>query len=113
MKKLIKQLGTIDELLSLRESLKSQMRKVNNLIKQGIETTKQLPDRWYVENPSQNVIDYLNKKYNKNIVLDANYEDCGFGELHNEYAFIPADVEYSWKITQEEFELALSFLSEA
>ena len=97
----------LNELLSKRESLEGSLKNINRLIKQGIEYVKDFPERWYVENPNQNVIDYLSKKYD--IDIQPPFSGCGIGELHGEYAFVPADVEYSWKITQEEFDLCLSF----
>ena len=98
--------GKLDELLARRESLQSQSRNVNKMIKQGIKYIEHFPERWYVTNPNKNVIDYLRSKYKDAPKIV--FEGCGIGELHEQYAFIPSDVEYSWKITQGEFDLCLS-----
>jgi len=95
----------LDELLSKRESLKSSLININRLIKQGIEINKGLPDRWYVRNPNEKVYNYLKKKYNRKFTKN---ENIGHGELHGEYAFVPHDVSYSWEITQDEFDYAIS-----
>lgn len=102
-------LDKLDELICLRESKTNALKQLNIVIKEGIKTVKGLPERWYVRNPNENVINYLEKKYKRNIV---NFEiiSIGYGELHNEFAFVPEDVDYSWEITQDEFDYALSLL---
>lgn len=104
----------LDELLVLRESKKNALKTLNELIKQGIAHTKKLPDRWYVRNPNKSVIDYLNEKY-KSYVKHTNYDfvvtsEIGYGERYGELITIPRDVDYSWEITNEEFEYALKII---
>ena len=100
-------LNKINDLLALRESKEDNLRQLNLAIKQGLRKVETFPTRWYVENPSRDVLDYLSKKYNKVIVLQ---HGCGYGELHGEYAFVPCDVSYSWEITQEEFDYILTLI---
>ena len=76
------------------------------MIKEGISMYKKLPNRWYVRNPSGDVIEYLEKKYKREL-HDYKNSDIGYGELHGELAFIPHDVDYSWEITEEEFLLGI------
>ncbi len=98
---------TLDEILNKRESLKSSLKHTNNLVHQGIEMLGKLPNRWYVRNPSNKIINYLSKKYKMEI---PNYKnmDIGLGELHGQYAFVPHDVDYSWEITEDEFCFGMS-----
>lgn len=98
-------LDKIDELLSIRESKKSSLKDTNRMLMQGFALIKSMPNRWYVRNNGQkefeSVIKYLQKKYKrKNLNI---HQDCGTGELHGEIAFVPHDCQYSWEITQEEF----------
>ena len=104
-------LDKLDELLCLRESKENSLRQLNQIIKQGIEKANTLPERWYVRNPRKSVIKYLEKKYN---ITLTNHEDMsiGYGQLHGEFAFIPHDVSYSWEITQDEFDYAISLIKE-
>lgn len=95
----------IDKLLGERESIKESLNRVNRLISEGLDYLNDFPDRWYVRQPDQNVVDYINQKYNKELKVDGLLGfECGFGELHGEFAFVPHDVDYSWEITQEEFD---------
>ena len=101
-------LDTINELLARREAKKDALREVNRVLRQGFEMAKCLPLRWYVRNPRQNTLDYLNKKYGRNMteenILERFVPLCGYGEMHGEFAHVPHDVDYSWEITQEEFD---------
>ena len=99
-------LDKLDELLCLRESKTEALRQLNRVIKQGIAKANSLPERWYVRNPQKSVIKYLEGKYGKTLT-DYKSMPIGYGELHNEFAFIPHDIKYSWEITQEEFDYAL------
>jgi len=38
------------------------------------------------------------------IDLEFTYKDCGYGMINGEYAFVPADVNYTWEISQEVFD---------
>lgn len=106
MDKLEKQkLDKLDELLSLRESKKDSLRGLNRTIRQGLEQIEGFPSRWYVRNPKENVLVYLSSKYGKTV---HSIPECGFGELHGQFAFVPHDVAYSWEITQEEADFLLS-----
>ena len=104
----------LDELLVLRESKKNALKTLNGLIKQGIAHTKKLPDRWYVRNPNKSVIDYLNEKYKSHVkYIDYDFvvtSEIGYGERYGELIMIPHDVDYSWEITNEEFEYALKII---
>ena len=102
-------LDKLDELLCLRESKTEALNQLNRVIKQGIEKANSLPERWYVRNPQKSVIKYLELKYEKKL-SDYKSMPIGYGELHGEFAFVPHDVSYSWEITQQEFDYALSFL---
>ena len=99
-------LDKLDKLLCLRESKIEALKQLNRVIKQGIEKANSLPGRWYVRSPKKSVIKYLEKKYGKKL-SDYKSMSIGYGELHNEFAFVPHDVDYSWEITQEEFDYAL------
>lgn len=99
-------LDKLDELLCLRESKKDSLHQLNRVIKQGIEKANSLPARWYVRTPQKSVIEYLEKKYKKRLT-DYKNMPIGYGELHEEFAFIPHDVDYSWEITQDEFDYAI------
>jgi len=104
-----KYLDKLDELLSLRESKKDSMRQLNRTIKDGIKTVGCLPERWYVRTPSESVKKYLKDKYDKKV----EYSDesmIGLGELHGQFAFIPHDVDYSWEISQDEFDYAITLM---
>lgn len=102
-------LDKLDELLCLRESKIEALNHLNRIIKQGLEKANSLPERWYVRNPSKSVIDYLENKYDKKL-SDYKIHPIGYGELHGEFTFVPHDISYSWEITQEEFDYALSLL---
>ncbi|HCY40415.1 MAG TPA: hypothetical protein DHV48_03540 [Prolixibacteraceae bacterium] len=102
-------LDKLDELLCLRESKTEALNHLNRVIKQGIEKANSLPERWYVRSPKISVIKYLESKYDKKL-SDYKSMPIGYGELHGEFAFVPHDVSYSWEITQEEFDYALSLL---
>lgn len=99
----------LDELLCLRESKIEALNQLNRVIKQGIEKANSLPERWYVRSPQKSVIKYLESKYEKKL-SDYKSMPIGYGELHGEFAFVPHDVSYSWEITQQEFDYALSLL---
>lgn len=99
----------LNELQGRRETLKDSLRNTSRLIREGIIAYQKLPNRWYVRNPSKNVIEYLEKKYKREL-NDYKNIDIGYGELHGEFAFVPHDVDYSWEITEEEFILGVSFL---
>lgn len=111
-------LDTINELLARREAKKDALREVNRVLRQGFEMAKCFPSRWYVRNPRENVIDYLNKKYNKNISYNEAAQrvlagiPLGYGEMHGEFAVVPHDVDYSWEITQEEFDYILKLMNQ-
>ncbi len=98
----------IDELLSIREAKYNAIEGIDTMIKQGLEKLKQFPDRWYVRNPEQRVVDYINREHNLNVHLEPYHENCGFGEIHGTDAFVPADIQYPWEITQEEFDFVLN-----
>lgn len=101
----------LDELLSRRESLQNSLRNMSNMIKQGIEAYQKLPDRWYVRNPSEKVIEYLEKKHERTLTrYDYSYHSVGYGEFHGEFTIIPHDVNYSWQITEDEFLFGISFI---
>ena len=104
-------LDKLDELICLRESRNNSLFQLNQIIKQGIEKANALPERWYVRNPQKSVIKYLEKKYN---ITLTNHKDMsiGYGQLHGKFAYIPHDVEYSWEITQDEFDYAISLIKE-
>ena len=102
-------LDKLDELLCLRESKIEALNHLNRVIRQGIEKANSLPERWYVRNPKKSVIKYLESKYGKKL-SDYKNNPIGYGELHGEFAFVPHDVSYSWEITQDEFDYALSLL---
>lgn len=109
----IKILDKIDELLYLRESKIDALRNLSITIKQGIQLVKELPKRWYVKNPSDAVIKYLEKKYNRDLSQYSEYPlPIGLGEMYGEFAFIPHDVSYSWEITEEEFNFALTVINQ-
>lgn len=94
----------LDELMSKRESLKSTLRYIDNLILQGLQQNG-FPARWYVRNPQKEVLDYLNEKYGRNMQpspKDLTFS-LGYGEMHGQLAFVPHDVSYSWEITEQEF----------
>jgi len=98
-------LDKIDELLSIRESKKSSLKDTDRMLMQGFALIKSMPIRWYVRNNGQkefqSVIKYLEKKYKrKDLTI---HQGCGNGEFHGEVAFIPEDCQYTWEITQEEF----------
>lgn len=99
-------LNKLDELLSLRRSKKDSLNQLNNIIKQGIEMANGLPERWYVRNPKKSVISYLETKYGKKL-SSHKLMPVGYGELNNEFAFVPHDIDYSWEITQDEFDYAI------
>ncbi len=82
--------------------LKKRLSNTEFLIKQGIDYIQDLPERWYVENPNDNVITYLREM--GIIDLEFTYEDCGYGMIHGEYAFIPHDINYTWEISQDVFD---------
>lgn len=96
----------LDELLRLRASKKDSLNQINDVIKQGIEEADGLPERWYVRNPKKSVIDYLETKYDKKL-SHHKVMSVGYGELYNEFAFVPHDIDYSWEITQDEFDYAI------
>lgn len=100
-------LDKLDELLCLRESKTEALNHLNRVIKQGIEKANSLPERWYVRSPKKSVIKYLESKYHKKI-SDYKSMSIGYGELHGKLIFVSHDVSYSWEITQEEFDYALS-----
>lgn len=102
-------LDKLDELLCLRESKTEALNHLNKVIKQGIEKANSLPERWYVRNPKKSVINYLETKYGRKL-SDYKSMPIGYGEIHGEFAFVPHDVSYSWEITQEEFDYAMSLL---
>ena len=94
-----------------RSNLEDKIRYTDILIKQGIYFLNDLPERWYVENPEKNVFDYLvdqeiigQDQVDKIIKQPELYKDCGFGMIYGEYAFIPADCDYAWKISQDIFD---------
>jgi len=102
-------LDKLDELICLRESKTEALKQLNRVIKQGIAQANSLPERWYVRSPQKSVIKYLECKYGKKLP-DYKSMEIGYGELHGEFAFVPHDVSYSWEITQDEFDYALSIL---
>ncbi len=106
-------LDKIDELLSIRESKKSSLKDTDKMLMQGFALIKSMPIRWYVRNNGQkgfkSVIKYLKKKYKLETLETP--EGFGSGELHGEFAFIPDDCQYTWEITQEEFNYLHSALA--
>ena len=97
----------IAELLSLRYSLKYQMSKVNKAIEDGLKNyLKDFPHDWYVVNPKENIIKYLENKYNKELktIKDMDY---GYGERNEKLFICPHDADFSFEITQEEFDLII------
>jgi hypothetical protein len=99
-------LDKINELLATREAKQDNLRQLNRTLMQGFALLKTMPIRWYVKDNGQKefekVLDYLSKKHKRKII------NCGYGELHGEYAFVPPDVQYSWEITLDEFNYLLS-----
>ena len=93
----------LSNLIQQQYDFKERLARINDLIIQGIDYIQDLPNRWYVENPNQNVIDYLveNEIMERPKVI---HEDCGYGMIYGNFAFIPYDVNYSWEITQEQFD---------
>ena len=101
----------IDELLSVRNNLKQNLRRINRLLKQSFEHKKDFPFRWYVSctdvKQFKPVYEYLQRinvisEYNhfKNAIVG-----CGYGLIDGELLFIPEDCNYddSREITLEEF----------
>ena len=101
----IKHLEKINELLSIREAKKDSLMEIDRLIMKVLPLLDSMPIRWYVRNNGQDefesVIKYLKNKHNReNLPISIN---CGVGELHGELCFVPHDVQYSFEITQNEF----------
>lgn len=96
----IKSKSKLDELLMIRSSLKDRINHLSNLITEGIILTKELPDRWYVRNPNETVVEYLRDKFGEKFTI---VDSCGHGMLHGKLAFIPHDIDYGWEITNDEF----------
>jgi len=109
-------LDKINELLATREAKKDNLKQLNKTLMEGFALIKTMPIRWYVRDNGQKefdkVLDYLRKKHKREINDDRiNTVNNGFGELHGEFAFVPHDVQYSWEITQDEFNYLLSALA--
>jgi hypothetical protein len=101
----------LDELLILRESKEESLRHLNRLIMQGLGVIDEFPRRWYVKDPTMAVIGYLERKYGQKLNHDIHnpiHQKCGYGELNGHIAFVPHDIDYSWRITQGEFHAVLS-----
>ncbi len=99
-------LDKIDELLSLRASKEDSLRTLNTALKQGLDMVGAFPRRWYVQGPDIEVIQYLNEKYGMALTYKPERwpdKNCGYGEMHGQYAFVPHDISYPWRITNEEF----------
>ena len=95
----------VSDLLLLRRSKKDSLMQLDRLICEGLDHIKGLPDRWYIRHPNKIVIDYLNKKYNKNIDYDSViHTGVGYGERYGEFVMIPPDTEYGWELYNNEFE---------
>ena len=113
-----KLLEGIDELLARREAKKETMRELNRALLKAFAQAKCFPSRWYVRNPRENVIDYLNKKYNKGLSYNVAAQrllagiPIGYGELRGDVAVVPHDVDYSWEITQDEFNFIIKVINE-
>lgn len=102
-------INLLDELLTVRESKRDALKKIDGLIRDGIKVVKQLPKRWYVRNPNERVVAYLAEKYNRHVCSYVGM-NIGLGERNDEFVLVPHDINYSWEITQEEFDLALSVM---
>lgn len=105
-------LSKINDLLATREAKLDTLRNLNKILMEGYEMAKCFPSRWYVKNPQQNVLDYLNVKYKRDFLATHLFLNEGYGELHGEFAHVPHDVSYSWEITQEEFNYILSLINQ-
>lgn len=103
-------LSKINDLLAIREAKEDTLKNLNRQLKEGFTLAKCFPSRWYVANPKQNVLDYLNVKYKRGFDVKNLLKHEGFGELHGEFAHVPHDVSYAWRITQEEFDYILSII---
>lgn len=106
-------LDKIDELLSLRESKKASLKDTNRILADGFGMIKSMPIRWYVRNEGQQdfgkVLKYLSKKHKRKQLTI--FQGCGCGEVHGEYAFVPDDCQYSFEITQDEFNILVGALA--
>jgi hypothetical protein len=103
----MKQLEKLDELLCMRASREDSLKKLNYVIRQGFDHAG-FPRRWYVQDPEKRVLEYLSKKHGRPIGAGGTLPKCGYGECHGEVSFVPHDISYSWKITQEEFDYLLA-----
>lgn len=85
----------IDELLSTRNNLVENKKRIDRLLKQTFELKKDFPYRWYVtcndRKKFQPVLDYLESQG-----IQTNYhEGCGVGMIDGQLYFIPEDCNYN------------------
>ena len=113
-----KLLDGVDELLARRESKKQTLRELDNALLKAFAQMKCFPRRWYVRNPNGNVINYLNKKYDRGLSYNVVAQrvlagiPLGYGESRGDVAVVPHDVDYSWEITQKEFDFIIKIMEE-
>ena len=102
---------TFEKALQQRDMYLSKYKKLDRIVKDGINhlvDNSVMPDRWYVRNPSESVISYLNKKYGTTYDYEnVKNHGIGLGEIYGELAVVPDDVNYCWWITNEEFEMLI------
>jgi hypothetical protein len=84
----------IDELLTTRNNLKENERRIGRLLKQAFELKKDFPYRWYVtcnnKKEFKPVLDFL---WSQNI--SASFcQGCGVGMIDGQLYFIPEDCNY-------------------
>ncbi len=101
----------LSDIIKKRNKFIEEIQELDFLINSGIKFIDGLPDRWYVENPNPNVFDYLetqeiisNGIKDDYVLYPDVYKNCGFGMIYGNYAFVPADVNYFWEISQGAFD---------
>jgi hypothetical protein len=87
----------IDELLTTRNNLVENKKRIDRLLKQAFELKKDFPYRWYVTCVSkkdfQPVLDFL-----KSQNIQAYFQEgCGVGMIDGQLLFIPEDCNYDDK----------------
>ena len=87
----------IDELLTTRNNLIENKKRIDKLLKQAFELKKDFPYRWFVtcnnKKKFQPILDYLKSQ---NISAAFN-KYCGVGMIDGQLLFIPEDCNYDDK----------------